>query len=205
MSDFFYKETLGPVLSPVIKVKHSSLSPTVVSAIDNLLSPSGNMFTRAETVRNLMKIENLSLDETAKALSIKRTDVANKLRLLEFSKPERSAILEYGFSESDALEFLALDKTVRLYAIEYYCKKNDTSVGVKEYVNGFLKGTCKYSQTPDKESGRVRKFAIRDAGFVINSIENVLKNAVKAGFQVEKKTKVNDGAYDIYINLKKKE
>ena len=40
---------------------------------------------------------------------------------------------------------------------------------------------------------------------MINSIENVLKNAVKAGFQVEKKTKVNDGAYDIYINLKKKE
>ena len=56
MSDFFYKERLGPVFSPVINVKKADIPKAVVSAIDNLLSPSGNMFTRAETVRNLMKI-----------------------------------------------------------------------------------------------------------------------------------------------------
>ncbi len=97
MSDFFYKEKFGPMFSPVIKIKRENIPPTVVSAIDHLLSPTGNMFTRAETVKRLMKIENMNLDMTAKALSLKRSDVAGKLRLLEFSKPEREAVLEYGF------------------------------------------------------------------------------------------------------------
>ena len=105
VSDFFYKEKMGPLFSPVITLKNERISPVVVSAIDNLLSPDGNMFTRAETVRNLMRLEKLGLEETSKALSISTSDVANKLRLLEFSDKERAAILEYGFSEKDALQF----------------------------------------------------------------------------------------------------
>jgi len=203
VSEFFYKETIGPVLSPVIKVRHSSISPTVVSAIDNLLSPSGNMFTRAETVKNLMKIEKLSLDETSKVLSIKRTDVANKLRLLEFSKKERSAILEYGFSETEALEFLALDKSARLYAIEYYHKNLSGSVGTREYVDSYLKNESGLLRKQNKPTEGVRKFVIRDAGFVVNSLENIVKNARKAGFQIDDETNESDDCYDIHITLKK--
>ena len=123
MSDFFYKEKLGPVFSPVIKIKHEKMSPAVVSAIDNLLSPKGNMFTRAETVKCLMGLEKLSVEETAKALSLKMEDVAGKLRLLEFSETERCALLDYGFSERDALQFLRLDRVSRLFFIECCRKK----------------------------------------------------------------------------------
>ena len=147
MSDFFYKERLGPIFSPVINIKNEKLSPTVVSAIDNLLSPSGNMFTRAAAVKNLMSIEKLGLEETARVLSLKKTDVANKLRLLEFSQKERSAILEYGFSESGALEFLKLDKVTRLYTIEYCRKSGFDENEIKEYVDGVV--ARKYNQVSD--------------------------------------------------------
>ena len=203
MSDFFYKEKLGPVLSPVIKVKRNNLSPTIVSAIDNLLSPAGDMFTRAETVRNLMKIEKLGLDETARVLSIRRTDVANKLRLLEFSKKERLAILDYGFSEAYALEFLEFDKSSRLYVMEY-CRKNDVpKEKVKECTALFQRNHSGF-EAEKKSSESVRKYVIKDIVFVVNSIESTLKTARNAGFEIENHTEENEDSFNIHINLRKR-
>ena len=199
MSDFFYKERLGPVFSPVINVKKADIPKAVVSAIDNLLSPSGNMFTRAETVRNLMKIESLSLEETAKALSLKRTDVAGKLRLLEFSAKERESVLEHGYSEADALEFLRLDKARRLYAMEYCSKSGFDSELIRQYIDGTLSKSQKQQKVPG-----VRKIAINDVGFFFNSVENVLKLAKKAGLEVENERSESEDSYDIHISVKKK-
>ena len=203
MSDFFYKEKLGPVFSPVINVKQENISQAVVSALDNLLSPTGNMFTRAETVRNLMKIEKLSLEQTAKALSLNLPDVANKLRLLEFTQKERRAILDHGFSEASALEFLRLDKISRLYAMEY-CRKNEFDAdGIKDYVDSAVESKkVKKEQTQEKIES-VRKFVINDIGFLFNSIDNILRLARNAGFEVDNKTSENSDFYDIHISVKK--
>ncbi len=203
MSDFFYKERLGPVFSPVINVKHENIPPTVVSAIDNLLSPSGNMFTRAQTVRNLMKIENLSLEETAKVLSLKRTDIAGKLRLLEFSQKEREAVLEYGFSEADALEFLRLDKISRLYAMEYCRKSGFDSPKIREYIDGTVAAKTAKAVSKNEKNDCVRKFAINDIGFFFNSVEKVLGLARKAGFEVENERSESEDGYHIHISVKK--
>lgn len=206
MSDFFYKEKFGPMFSPVIKVKHENISPTVVSAIDNLLSPSGNMFTRAETVRKLMSLESMSLEETAKALSLKKTDVANKLRLLEFSPKERSAILEYGYSESSALQFLRLDKIQRLYAIEYCHGREFDSDAICEYVEELVGTTVKGKkggrEEADKKS-RTVKFSVGDIRFFINSVENAIRLARKAGFDVKDEQSEDQGGYDIHIRVDK--
>ena len=162
MSDFFYKEKLGPVFSPVIKVKHKNLPDTVVSAIDNLLSPSGNMFTRAEAVKKLMSIEKMGLEEAASALSLKRVDVANKLRLLEFSPAERSAILENEFSEASALQFLRLDKTSRLYAMEYCKQAGYDAIRINEYVDEVVESKTARKIQFDKKTQNIRKFVVND-------------------------------------------
>lgn len=204
MSDFFYKERLGPVFSPVINIKRENVSPTVVSAIDNLLSPTGNMFTRAETVRNLMMVEKLSLEQTAKALSIKITDVANKLRLLEFSQNERGVILEYGFTEAGALLFLELDKPSRLYAMEYCHKNSYSTQQIQGYVEGVVNsGRTKKIQREEKIE-RVKKCVVNDVGFFFNSIENALRLARRAGLEVENHRSEKEDSYDIHIKIKKR-
>lgn len=206
MSDFFYKEKFGPVFSPVIKVKRENISPTVVSAIDNLLNPSGNMFTRAETVRKLMSIESMSLEEAAKALSLKKTDVANKLRLLEFSPKERAAILEYGYSESSALQLLRLDKIQRLYAIEYCRSRSLDAEGISEYVEELVGAAGKVRkggrEEADKKHGTV-KFSVGDIRFFINSVENAIRLARKAGFEIKDERREDQGGYDIHIRVDK--
>ena len=203
MSDFFYKERLGPGFSPVIKVRNEALPQTVVSAIDNLLSPSGNMFTRAETVRNLMSIEKLNLEETAKALSIRMSDVANKLRLLEFSDKEREVILKHGFSEVSALKFLSLDKVSRLYAMEY-CHKNGFS---HEQIEGYVDGVVNSDTAKRCEKGgiiqNVRKFCVSDVRFFFNSIDNVLRTARRAGFEIQDENAEDEDSYNIHIKIKK--
>ncbi len=204
MSDFFYKERLGPVFSPVINIKRENVSPTVVSAIDNLLSPTGNMFTRAETVRNLMMVEKLSLEQTAKALSIKITDVANKLRLLEFSQNERGTILEYGFTESGALLFLELDKTVRLYAMEYCHKNSYSTQQIQGYVEGVVNSERVKKSQREERIERVKKCVVNDVGFFFNSIENALRLARRAGLEVENHKSEKEDSYDIHIKIKKR-
>lgn len=205
MSDFFYKEKLGPVFSPVIKVKHKNLPDTVVSAIDNLLSPSGNMFTRAEAVKKLMSIEKMGLEEAASALSLKRVDVANKLRLLEFSPAERSAILENEFSEASALQFLRLDKTSRLYAMEYCKQAGYDAIRINEYVDEVVESKTARKIQFDKKTQNIRKFVVNDIGFLLNSIEKLLYTARSAGFDVEKENTENDDCFDIHICVKKKQ
>lgn len=203
MSDFFYKEKLEPVFSPVINIKKTNLPPTVVSAIDSLLSPSGNMFTRADTVKNLMSIEKLTLEQAAKLLSLKPVDVANKLRLLEFTAKERKAILDHGFSETEALSFLCLDKITRLYAMEYCSKSSFSSEQIKGYVEGLVNsGNVIKGQAKDKLEG-IRKFVVGDVGFFFNTIDNALRLARRAGFEVENDTSENDDCYDIHISVKK--
>ena len=204
MSDFFYKQKLGGTFSPVINVKRENISPTVVSAIDNLLSPNGNMFTRAETVKNLMKIEKLDLEKTAKTLSLKKTDVANKLRLLEFSEKERNAILEYCFSEASALQFLRLDKVSRLYAIEYCRKSGYSDKQIEEYIDAAVKSKQVKKSELSEKIDNVRKFVINDIGFFLNSIENALRIARRAGIEIDNKTDETKDAYEIHISVKKK-
>ena len=205
MSDFYYKQKTGQVFSPVIKVKHKNLSATVVSAIDNLLSPSGNMFTRAETVKNLMSVEKMGLDETASVLSLNRVDVANKLRLLEFSRAERSAILDGGFSQADALQFLRLDRVSRLYAMEHCRQSGYDTVKITEYVDGVVESKTKKKKQLDGGMENIRKFVVNDVGFLLNSIENLLNTARKAGFDVQKEHTESGGLYDIHIRVKRKE
>lgn len=205
MSDFFYKEKLGPVFSPVIKVKHKDLPDTVISAIDNLLSPLGNMFTRAETVKNLMSIEKMGLEEAASALSLKPVDVANKLRLLEFSAAERAVILDGKFSETSALQFLRLDKTSRMYAMEYCRHSGYDTEKINEYVDDIVKEKTVKKKQLDDRIENVRKFVVNDIGFLLNSIENVLGMARRAGFEVQKENTEKDDSYDIHISVRKKQ
>ena len=203
MSDFFYKERLGPVFSPVINIKKQGAPSTVLSAIDNLLSPSGNMFTRAETIRNLMKIEGYGVEETAKALSMKMSDVAAKLRLLEFSSAERQAILEYDFSEKAAVMFLSLDKPRRLFAIEYCHANGYNEEQVHGYVEGFSVAKKEKRTEKNTPSSGLRKSVINDVGFVLNSIENTLKLAKKAGLEILDEKSENEDSCSIRITLKK--
>ena len=204
MSDFFYKEKLGAVFSPVLSIKHEKLSPAVVSAIDNLLSPSGDMFTRAQTVRNLMQIESLSLEEASKVLSLKKTDVANKLRLLEFSAAERSAIIACGFSELAALQFLKLDKLSRLYAMEFCNSNGYSDEQIQGYVDGVVSSKCERKEMIEKKIETVKKIALNDVGFFMNSIENAVRIAMRAGFDIEKTHAEKPDGYDIHISVKKK-
>ena len=204
MSDFFYKERLGPVFSPVINIKKQEVPSTVLSAIDNLLSPSGNMFTRAETVRNLMKIEGYGIEQTAKALSMKMSDVAVKLRLLEFSAAERQAILEYNFSERGAVLFLSLDKPKRLFAIEYCHANGYNEEQIQGYVEGFSEAKREKRTERAENKGNIRKTIINDVGFVLNSIENTLKLAKKAGLEIFDEKSENEECCSIHITLKKR-
>jgi hypothetical protein len=151
-----------------------------------------------------MKIEGYGIEETAGALSMKMSDVALKLRLLEFSVAERQAILDYNFSEKGAAMFLSLDKARRLFAIEYCHANGYNEEQIQGYVEGFAEARKEKHPERAENKCNIRKTIINDVGFVLNSIENTLKLAKKAGLEIFDEKSENEDSCSIHITFKKR-
>lgn len=78
-----------------------------------------NMFEKAESINAMLKIEGMTQNKLAGVLGVSQSFVANKIRLLSFSRDARDKILEYNLSERHARAILRLDdESDRLIAIE---------------------------------------------------------------------------------------
>ncbi len=202
MSDFYNeKEYILPCKNTAFQRK-KHMSGTLVSAIDSLLCPSGNMFTSALTVKNLMELENLSVSQAAQQLCIKQTDVANKLRLFEYSEYEKALILELELTEKSAVKLLNVDKAERKEILEE-CKSQSLKSNIaNRYITEVLNG---YKPKPEREQkGTRRKFSVCDEGFLLNSLDRVLSVAKQAGLQLESNREEKDDCFVMNIMVKKR-
>lgn len=193
MSDFFESKYQRPVFSPVINITKSVEKPTFVSEIGQ--EQKQDMFMGAENVKKLMKEEKLSLAETGQRLGIDPREVANKLRLLEFSQAEREALINNGYDEEQALMFLQLCKKTRLYAMEYCRQENLDTRGIEEYVKQAIHGT---------KAERKSTFEVNDIGFVVNSLKKTVSLAQKMGFEAQLEKCEDEDYHLITVKVKKK-
>jgi D-alanyl-D-alanine carboxypeptidase len=123
---------------------------------------------------------------------------------------DHRAILDYGFSEQSALQFLRLDKISRLYAAEYCHKSGYDAAGVSEYVDTLVSTSSgkrgrAAANADDKDENKHRniKFSVGDIRFLFTSIENAVRLAKKAGFTVTDEKDEDDNGYNIHIRVDK--
>ncbi|MBP3580574.1 MAG: hypothetical protein J6K12_04930 [Clostridia bacterium] len=193
MSDFFESKYQRPVFSPVIKITKSNNKPQFVSDIGQ--TSKETMFDEAKKVQKLMKEQNLSLMNTAKILSLDSVQVANKLRLLEFGQAECESLVRNGYGEKEALLFLQLDKTSRLYAMEYCRQEEFDENQIEQYINNIVEESKQKNRAVSE---------VKDIGFLENSLKKILSLAEKMGFEVSFEA-VDDKDYrNINIRVKKK-
>ena len=78
-----------------------------------------NMFEKAESIRSMLRIDGMTQNKLAGVLGVSQSFVANKIRLLDFSKEAQEKILKYALSERHARCLLRLDDDAdRINAIE---------------------------------------------------------------------------------------
>lgn len=189
-------------LSPVATV-NDKLTKTEQSAIQSLLCGTNDMFGRAKTISNLMKIEKLTVSETAKVLSMSAKSVSEKLRLLEFTQSERKMINDAGLCERTAYCFLGLDKLSRFSALCYCTQNKLTCEECEKYVSEIMEQKSLSEKCRENIHNGIKKTVIRDIGLFFNTIDHAVELVKNSGYDIEKQQK-DDGEYvSLAIKVKK--
>ena len=83
-----------------------------------LLEVAMNMFEEAKSILGMLSLKNMTQAELAKFLGVSQSYVANKLRLLRFSRDVQSKILKSGITERHARALLRLPEGLITDAID---------------------------------------------------------------------------------------
>lgn len=78
-----------------------------------------NMFEKARSIKDMLQMGSMTQDKLAAILGVSQSYIANKIRLLSFSKKAEDKIIEYSLSERHARSILRLkSEEEQLKAIE---------------------------------------------------------------------------------------
>ena len=173
-------------LLPVATVKHCHTEETAEStAIECMLSEDANMFIQSETIRDLMRIEGLTIARVAEVLMLKPSVIAEKLRLLEYSEKEREAIISGSICERSAVSLLALPKDMRKAVLAECIDRKLDCESTEELVGNLL-------SSGKTERKTIRKAIVRDIGLFLNSVDHAVNIAKEYGYDVQK-NQTDDG------------
>ena len=160
--------------------------------VENALRKDLNFFEEAYAIHNLITVVGLTQSEAAEKFHLSQSAIANKLRLLRYSKAEQELILKYGFTERHARSIIRIDnEESRIRVIEKVYAAEMNAAECDKYVNKYLNGPSGKWRTAgkQKESGRKGKriAMISDVRFFLNSVNKAVGIITEAGINVERR------------------
>ncbi len=176
---------LGLSHIPCIMIKADDKRAAELGIIENLQREDLNMFEEACAIAALIDIYGLTQEETARILSSSQSFVANKLRILKLTLPEREKILLYGLSERHARALLRIaSPEQRLRMIEYINLHSLNVVTTESYIDKYISDTS----PSQRHSGAPRRIVLKDIRIFYNTINRAISIVKQAGIQVESQT-----------------
>lgn len=166
---------------PCIILKVDSKKSAELAIIENIQRENLNLFEYASAIASLIDMYGLTQEEVARQLSTSQSSVANKLRILRLTSPEREKILRYGLTERHARALLRISSAEeRLRVIEYINTHNLNVATTESYIDRFL---------AENESARKprssRKIVLKDIRIFYNSVDRAISVIKQAGIKVE--------------------
>ncbi len=101
---------------PCMIVNTDDSTSAELAIVENLLREDLNMFEQAEAFRRLIDEFMLTQEEVARRVSLSQSAVANKLRILRLTRPERELILQSGLTERHARALLKISDPIDRFA-----------------------------------------------------------------------------------------
>lgn len=145
--------------------------PCLLESADESLTLEGDFFTQAERLRDILARRGWTQQEAAARLGISQSTVANKLRLLKLTEPERTVILTLGLSERHARALLSLPADRRGEVLAEIEQRGLTVAATETLIEQMRRPI-------HRPTG---KGAIRDIGIFYNSIDHALSILHEAG------------------------
>ncbi|MBQ8249601.1 MAG: ParB/RepB/Spo0J family partition protein [Clostridia bacterium] len=172
---------LGLQEIPCIILKVDSKKSAELAIIENIQRENLNLFEQASAIASLIDMYGLTQEEVARQLSTSQSFVANKLRILRLTVPEREKILKYGLTERHARALLRISSAEdRLRIIEYISVHSLNVAATEAYIDRFLteNASARKPRSP-------RKIVLKDIRIFYNSVDRAISVIKQAGIKVE--------------------
>lgn len=159
---------------PCVLVDVNEEKSAELAIIENLHRKDLNIFETAAAIMSLIEIYGVTQEEIAQKLSLTQSAVANKLRILRLSEPERRVIIENSLTERHARSLLRIDDSeLRWCVLEKIVEENMNVKQAEACIDEVLRGgnaenhsvdggkRCNYVNVIQKAIDRLRKMGCK--------------------------------------------
>lgn len=176
-----------------IIVEATERESAILSLVENMQRRDLNYFEEAESINNMIDLFGYTQEDVAIRLGKSQPFVANKVRLLKFSRQERKLMIDMGLTERHARALLKIDDMdIRIAVIHDIYDKKLNVENTERLVDTVV--------MRNKELKRIHKCrgAFRDVRLFVNTINHAVEIMQAAGIKAEL-LKTNCSDYTEYI------
>ncbi|MEG1049484.1 MAG: ParB/RepB/Spo0J family partition protein [Oscillospiraceae bacterium] len=160
---------------PIILLEKSEQEIAVLCAIENLHREDLNFFEQARAIQLLIEQLGLTQSQAGVKLSLTQPAIANKLKLLQFSKETQKLMLKAGLTERHARAVSRLETSKQQRAIEHIIKHSLNVASTDQYIDGLLDSKPK--------AKRKTIINIKDVRLFTNTLTKAVRLMKTAGFE----------------------
>lgn len=199
-------EMAGLDTVPCVSIEANEVDAAVIAIIENLHREDLNIFEEAAAIASLIELSGMTQEQCARRLAVSQSYIANKLRLLRFSKEERELLLKNGLTERHARTLLRLSEPEeRLRVMKIFIERGMNVAAAEEYIESLLCAESRAEEIRSKppKSEQRHKLIIKDIRIFYNSIDHAVDIIKKSGIPVESTRKETESGTLISILLPK--
>lgn len=191
----------GLTTVPCILVSCDDEQAAVFALLENLQRVDLGPFEEAEGICRLIATWGVTQEEAARRLGKKQSTVANKLRLLKLTEPERELIVKAGLTERHARALLRIqDDSLRMSALQQVIEKHLNVKQTEEFISRLLE----HLETRDKKNTK-RTVVIKDVRIFMNTIQKAVSTMRLSGISAVTAQNETDDYIECVVRIPKAE
>ena len=185
---------------PCIILDIDSQKSAELALIENIQREDLNIFEQAAAIASLIDIYGLTQEQAARQLSSSQAFIANKLRILKLTPPERSAIIKNRLTERHARALLKLSEPTERIAVINHISAHDLNVSSTEkYIDRLLS-----EKNQAQKNGNVKPH-LKDLRFFYNSIDKAIDILKACGFDIATSKTEHPTSTEFTIHISRKD
>ena len=177
----------------------------LMALVENLQRSDLSFFEEALAMQTLMLMTGKSQIELAKSLSISKSTLSNKIRLLRLSERERLMAMENGFSERHCRALVRIEnekdrRPIMLAIIKEKLSAPEAERLVEEYITGIEIIPKKPKPQKSKMKPKIKGY-IKDMRFLYNTLDKAVKLLDSSGYTANWTKEETENGLEVKISI----
>lgn len=186
-----------PCIVHEISERHSA----ILALVENIQRQDLSFFEEAAAIEKLITYYGMTQEDAASKLGKAQSTIANKLRLLRLTQPERDLIMKFSLTERHARALLRLGNTEdRLMILEKVIKNSLNVERTEHLIDDYI------GSQHDRASYKKRSKVFQNVKMFVNTITKAVETMQAAGISADSKKIQNEDyiEYRVRIPIQKK-